>query len=132
MNDAILPPNQQEGRNLKCGQKNLLCVAAKDRPKRMQSRAVKTHKWTHRRSGKQQCGWSELSSRVAKILAAQNKKFSDSSEKYGVCTMLAITRDCTCEAAARLSPLVRRDRATTWPQLDDFAALLLQVDGAAT
>jgi len=54
MDDAFLPPNQQEGRNRKCGQTNLSCVAAKDKPKRLQSRAVKRHKYTGRWSGKKQ------------------------------------------------------------------------------
>jgi hypothetical protein len=90
MNDAILPPNQQEKSQSQMGQTNLLCVTAKVRPKRMQSRAVKRHKYTHRISGKNQCGWSELSSRVAKIPTAQNKNFSHSGEKSGGCTILAI------------------------------------------
>jgi hypothetical protein len=36
MNDAVLPPNEQEG-----SQTDLLCVAAKDMPKRYQSLAAK-------------------------------------------------------------------------------------------
>jgi hypothetical protein len=50
INDASLPPNQQEDRNATA--QIVFYMTAKDRPKRMQSRAVKTHKYARRISGK--------------------------------------------------------------------------------
>src|ERR1700684_2718062 len=77
-NERRHPAAQPTGRVAfrRCDRADLLCVAAKDWPKRMQNPAAKRHKYTDRISGEEQCGWSELSSRLAKISITQNKNLA--------------------------------------------------------
>jgi hypothetical protein len=81
MNDAILPPNQQEGSQSQMRSCKFVVRGGERYAQEDAEPSSKRHKGTGRMCGKEQSGWSELSTSLAKNSSAQNKNCSGLHEK---------------------------------------------------
>jgi hypothetical protein len=98
----------------------------------MQNPAAKRHKYTDRISGEEQCGWSELSSRLAKISITQNKNLAvlAKNEAYAPRSLSSETAPATWLHVHPGNAPRRPNQMSLQP--DDFEAMLLRANRAAT